>query len=302
MIGHRLVGLCLMDTGDIVEGLAHLDHALALYDPAQHRHLAVRFGHDARAAVLSLQSLALCVLGFRDAGLAATERALKEAREIGQAATLMYALNTASIAHVMCGNYADANAIIDEHMALADQTGSSFWAAWGTMQRGCVFALTGNASDGVQAITSGITAWRSTGSAKMMPSYLSFLAGAYAELGQLDNATRCIREAMTAVVTTKETWFEAEVNRIAGEIALLPPEPDSAKAEAHFERALAIAREQQAKSWELRAAMSMARVWRDQGKRQQARGLLGSVYGWFTEGFETRDLKEGKALLEELAS
>ena len=102
--------------------------------------------------------------------------------------------------------------------------------------------------------------------------------------------------------TTKESWFEAEVNRIAGEIALKSPEPDAAKAEAYFERALAVARQQQAKSWELRAAMSMARLWRDQGKRDEARDLLAPVYGWFTEGFDTLDLKEAKALLEQLAT
>ena len=107
---------------------------------------------------------------------------------------------------------------------------------------------------------------------------------------------------MTAVQTTKETWWEAEVNRDAGEIALLSPERDVAKAEAHFERALAVARQQQAKSWELRAAMSMARLWRDQGKRDEARELLAPVYGWFTEGFNTLDLKEAKALLDQLAS
>ena len=107
---------------------------------------------------------------------------------------------------------------------------------------------------------------------------------------------------MTTVETTKERWCEAEVNRIAGEIALKSPEPDTAKAQAYFERALAVARAQQAKSWELRAAMSMARLWRDQGKRDEARDLLAPVYGWFTEGFDTLDLKEAKALLDELAS
>ena len=106
---------------------------------------------------------------------------------------------------------------------------------------------------------------------------------------------------MTAIETTKERWFEAEVRRIAGEVALLSPEPDAAKAEAYFERALTVARQQQAKSWELRATMSMARLWRDQGKREEARDLLAPIYGWFT-GFDTRDLKEAKALLDELAS
>jgi predicted ATPase len=105
---------------------------------------------------------------------------------------------------------------------------------------------------------------------------------------------------MTAVETTKESWCEAEVNRVAGEIALKAPQPDAAKAEAYFERALAVARAQSAKSWELRAAMSVARLWRDQGRPQQARELLAPVYGWFTEGFDTRDLKEAKALLSDL--
>ena len=130
---------------------------------------------------------------------------------------------------------------------------------------------------------------------------LSSLANAYAELGQFDDAWRSIDEALTLIETTKERWCEAEVNRIAGEIALKSTEPDTAKAEEYFERALAVARQQQAKSWELRAAMSMARLWRDQGKRDEARDLLAPVYGWFTEGFDTLDLKEAKKLLEELA-
>ena len=133
-----------------------------------------------------------------------------------------------------------------------------------------------------------------------MPAYLSLLARTYAVLGQFDDARRCIGEAMTAVETTKERWCEADIHRIVGEIALMSPEADAAKAEAYFERALAVARAQQAKSWELRAAMSMARLWRGQGKRDAARELLAPVYGWFTEGFDTLDLKQAKALLDEL--
>jgi predicted ATPase len=106
---------------------------------------------------------------------------------------------------------------------------------------------------------------------------------------------------MTTIETNKEKWFEAEVNRFAGEVGLKSAGPDAAKAEAYFERALTVARQQHAKSFELRAAMSLTRLWRDQGKVQQARELLAPVYGWFTEGFDTRDLKEAKALLDELA-
>jgi predicted ATPase len=150
-------------------------------------------------------------------------------------------------------------------------------------------------------ITSGHTAYRSTGATAWTPSWLSYLARAYAELGQFDDAWRCIEEAITAIDATGERWFEAEVNRAAGEVALKAPEPDATKAEGYFERALMVAREQQAKSWELRAAMSLARLWREQGKVKEARELLAPVYDWFTEGFDTRDLKEAKALLAELA-
>jgi len=301
-MAHRIMGLSLLHTGDIVDGRGHLDRAITLYDPAEHRPLATRFGQDVGAATLCWKSLAFWLLGSPEAALADTEHALMVAREIGHSATLMYVLNFSAWTHIHCGNYATTNPLVDEFGALKDQTGSVFWGAWGMMQRGCLLALTGKASDAVQTITCGVTAMRSTGTTMWMPLWLSYLARANAEIGQPDDARRRIGEAMAAVETAKERWCEAEVNRIAGEIALLPPEPDVAKAEAHFERALAVAREQQAKSWELRAAMSMARLWRDQGNRDEARDLLAPVYGWFTEGFDTLDLKEAKALLDALGS
>jgi predicted ATPase len=149
-------------------------------------------------------------------------------------------------------------------------------------------------------LSSGIAAFRSTGAAVGTPWLLSYLARAHAALGQCDDAWRCAGEAMTKAEATRERCTDAEIHRTAGEIALLSPEPDAAKAETYFGRALAIARTQQAKSWELRAATSLARLRRDQGKRDEARDLLAPVYGWFTEGFDTRDLKEAKALLDEL--
>ena len=168
--------------------------------------------------------------------------------------------------------------------------------------QGCLLALTNKTSNAVQMLTSGIAEWRSTGATVLVPLFLSHLSRAYAELGQFDDAWRCVGEAMTVAETTKERWFEAEVHRIAGEIALLSPEPDAPKAEAYFVHALAVSRWRQAKSLELRAAMSMARLWSDQGKRLQAGDLLCSIYGWFTEGFDTLDLKEAKALLDALDS
>jgi class 3 adenylate cyclase/predicted ATPase len=297
--GHSMMGVSLLCTGSAAQGQAYDDQAIALYDPAEHRSVAARFGQDVRVATFSTRAWGRWILGYPEAALADSKNALDEAREIGQAATLMVALSFATITCVLCGNYAAANALVDELIALADEKGAVLWKAWGTMNQGCVSGLTGKAL--VDTITSGIAAWRSTGATVHVPLHLSNLAKAYAELGQFDDARRCIGEAMTAIETTKETLFEADIHRTAGEIALLSPEPDAAKAEACFERALAVARAQQAKSWELRAATSLARLWRDQGKRDQARDLLAPVYGWFTEGFDTRDLKQAKLLLDELA-
>ena len=297
MMGHRLMG----SSGNIAEGQAHYDQALALYDPAEHRPLATRFGQDVRVAILSNRSLPLWLLGHPEAALADAEQALKYAREISQAASLMFALFYTSLTCLLCADYAVAKALIEELVALADEKGTTFWKAGGIAFQGSLLALTGQAADAVHTITSGITAWRSTGATVFMPWWLSCLARAYAELGRYDDAWRCIGEAIAAVETTKERRWEAEANRVAGEIALTSPERDTVKAQAYFERALAVARKQQAKSWELRAAMSLARLRRDQGKVREARELLAPVYGWFTEGFGTRDLKEAKALLEELA-
>ena len=285
MMGHRIMGISLTCTGDIEEGQAHLNRSIALYNPVQHRPLATRFGQDVGVTVLSYRSWALWVLGHPRAALADADQVLKDARDFGQAATLMYGLyHTSFIPQIHCGNYIRATEEVEELVALANEKSSLFWKALGMLNRGCLLTFTGDASDAVQTITFARTAFASTGATVFAPFYLSYLASAHAKLGHFDEASQCLGEAMTAVETTKERWCEAEVNRIAGEVALMPANPDVTKAEAYFERALAVARQQQAKSWELRAAMSMARLWRDQGKPQQARELLAPVYGWFTEG------------------
>ena len=302
MVGHRLVGSSSAFTGDSVDGRAHYDQALALYDGTKHRSLATRFGQDVRVSILSFRSITLWMLGYPEAALTDVDQVVKDAREIDHAPSLMYALLITSMTHLLVGNYAAATAQTDELLAVAEEKNTPFWKAFGRTVQGCALAEAGEASDAVHQITSGIAALRSTGATWTLPSWLSYLGKSNADLRQFDDAWCCISEAIVAVEKTKERWFEAEVNRIAGEIALMGPQNDSAKAEAYFERALAVARQQQAKSWELRAAMSLARLWRDQGKPQQARELLAPVYGWFTEGFDTRDLKDAKALLEELAA
>jgi predicted ATPase len=265
------MGVSLMTTGEIAQGRAHLDRAIVLIDPAESRLLPKRgFGFDNRVARFGHRSQALWLRGCPEPALVDADQALKNARKIGQAASLMDALLRASVTYVDCGNYAVANTLHNELVGLADEKGS-FSLQRAQREQHCSYRSTYHI-------------WRGP----MRNSANSTTLGA------------CIGEALTAVQTTKETWFEAEVHRTAGEIALLSPERDATKAEAYFERALAVARQQQAKSWELRATMSMARLLRDQGKRDEARALLAPVYGWFTEGFDTLDLKEAKALLDEL--
>jgi class 3 adenylate cyclase/predicted ATPase len=302
MNGHRIVGVSLLLTGGISEGRASLDRAIMLYDPIEHPPLAARFAVDSAVSILCYRSIALWLLGYPEAALADTKRVVQHARGIGQAASLMFALHHSSLTQIQFGNYTAANADADELAVLAEEKDASLWKASGILWRGCLLTMTGKASDAIPAIITGLANLRSTGSTMWRPLILTYLARAHAELGQCDDAWRFIREAMTMVETTKERWCESEVDRVAGEILLRSPQPDLAKAEGYLDRALTVARTQQARSLELRAAMSMARYWRDRSKPQRARELLAPAYDWFTEGFETLDLKEAKALLTSLAS
>jgi class 3 adenylate cyclase/predicted ATPase len=301
MIGHQMMGVSSATTGDFAQGRAHSDQAFALYDPAVHRPLVTRFGGvEYRATILSFRSLTLWMLGYPEAALSDADKAIKDAREIGHAPTLVLGLYRVCLTEGFCGNYVAANALSDELVALGDQKDSPYWKSAGMLRQGWLLALGGKAADAVQVMTSSLTAHRPE--TVLHPFFLSSLARAHAEVGKFDDAWRSVDEALTLIKKTKERWFEAEVNRIAGEIALKSPQPDAEKAQAYFERALTIARQQQAKSWELRATMSVARLWRDQGKRREARDLLAPIYGWFTEGFDTLDLQDAKKLLDELSA
>jgi predicted ATPase len=245
--------------------------------------------------------MAQWLLGYPDSARADTEAALSDARELGQAATLMNALATASHAIFQSGDYSTSNTLFDELVVLAEEKDSLAWKPTGKALQGFVLTQLGRHAEAVETIEAALAVYRITGATVGMPYALAHLAYACAQLGRYEDAEHFIEEAMALVRTTDERWCEAELIRIAGVIAI-----SSGKAreegEEYIERALTVARQQHAKSWELRAAMSMARLWRDQGKRQEARELLAPVNGWFTEGFDTRDLKEAKALLDELAS
>jgi predicted ATPase len=249
LVAHRLMGSSFLFTGDSKEAVAHYGRVIALYDPAENRQHATRFSIDARVAALSFRAWALWLLGYPDAAFADAERGLKDAREIGHAASLMHTLANTPPTLIQCGSYEAASELLNERGLLANEKGASLWKAIAATLRGRILALTGGASDAVQMITSGLTAVRATGATLWEPENLSYLAGAYAKCGRIDEATRCIGEALTVTETSKEKWSEAESNRVAGEIALTSPPPNSAEAERYFERALSVARQQQAKSW-----------------------------------------------------
>jgi predicted ATPase len=287
MIGHRIMGHSLLFSGEIARARAHYDKGIVLYDAAEHRSLSMRFAQDTRVAILSLGSVALWLLGYPERAHTEAERALSDAREIGLAGTLLFALSITSLLHLVGRNYTVATAQVQAFCFLADEKGALLWKAFGMSAQGRLLSVINKPAETIHLISSGIKADRSTGSTLIMPTYLSYLAETYAKLGQFEDAWRSMDETISLMETTKETWLEAEVHRISGEIALMSPQPDAARAEVYFERAL-------------RAAMSKARLWRDKGRRDAARDLLAPVYGWFTEGFDTLDLKEAKALLDEL--
>ena len=302
VIAHRIAGQTFAWSGDFVRARTHYDKGLDLYDPDEHRTLGTQFGQDAAESLLSGRSWVMWMLGYPDAALGDADRAISVANKVNHAATLMHALGHAPFLLVQRGDHRKAQEISEKLFNLAAQKGSILWKSFAASNEGCVAALNDQPLRASQKITAAITDWHSTGATLLIPLWSSHLALAYAQLGEFDSAWRCIDQAMAAIATTQETWCEAEANRIGGQIALMSPEPNMTKAIAFFERALAVARQQQAKSWELRAAMSLARLWRDKGKVSEARELLAPVYGWFTEGFDTRDLREAKTLLDELAS
>jgi predicted ATPase len=302
MIADRLLGTSLLFSGDIARAKIHYDRAIGAYRPSEHRYLATKFGQDNCVAALVYRALTSWILGYPKSALEDVDRAVGYARELDNATTLMYALVHTPFTHFLCGDYAAALASSDELVTLADQKGAFFWKAYALVNQACHVALTSNCAEAIELLSSRIAAFRSTGATLFAPWYLPYLARAHSSAGNLDEALRCMGEALRSIEATGEQWCEAEAYRIAGEIVLNSATADLPQAEVYFARALSTARQQRARSWELRAATSLAGLWRGQGKRIQAHDLLAPVYGWFTEGLDTLDLRQAKMLLDALAS
>jgi predicted ATPase/class 3 adenylate cyclase len=300
-LGHASVGASLLHLGSFAEARIHFDRALAAGGDHE-REWAFHYGQSGRVVAHSYLSPDLLLLGFADQGRRHAEQSIAEAQGLSHPPSLCFAHSIVTRFYYLLGDaqrLAEYAALVAR---LADEQGLGLWQALGSIYVGWSRADNGAADEAINLIREGLTKYRAVGAGLSMPLYLSSLATIEARIGHRREAMRLIGEATAVVESGEEVWMSAELHRLAGEIALLEPDPDRAKAQTHFERALAVARDQQAKFWELRAAMSMARLWRDQDKRREASDLLAPVYSWFNEGFATADLREAKSLLDGLAS
>jgi class 3 adenylate cyclase/predicted ATPase len=301
ILGHRAAGQTLVGLGQFGAGRTHLDRAIALYSPDEHRPLAARFaGQDLAVAALSYRSWALWHLGYPDAALKDVDLGLRNAREVGLATSLLYALFHFSVVEILCGRIDLGAAFAREMVSVAEEKGASFWWGPGLILQGWTACIRGQAEGAAETITAGLRAFETTGSTVFRPMFLTALARAHANCGGIECARDFISQALAAVQKTKECWAAAEIHRTAGELSLLSADPDLEEAEHQFQQSLSIAREQNARSSELRAATNLARLWAERGKGVEARNLLAPIHGWFVEGFDTADLKEAKVLLDEL--
>jgi class 3 adenylate cyclase/predicted ATPase len=293
---HRALGTTLLFLGELTSARTYLEQGIALYDPLQHRSLALRYGADSGIVCRLYLAWTLWVLGYPDQALLNIHDTLSQARELAHSFTQAFALNHAAMIHMFRREKLVVQEQAEASMAFSTEQRVAQWLAQGTVLRGWALAAQGRGAEGIAQIRAGIVAWRATGAELIQPWNLAQLAEAYQQAGRVTEGLHVIAEALTLVEKTQERWWEGELHRLKGEL-LLAHIQDQREAEACFHHALTVARHQQAKSLELRAAMSLARQWQQQGKHIAARDLLASIYSWFSEGFDTADLQEARALL-----
>jgi predicted ATPase len=298
---HWVLGEAMFYLGEFVPAHAHLEQALAVSATSQGRYLSSLLGGATRVLALGTTAWVLWLLGYGDQALTRSHEMLTYAQELRHASSLARALFNVATLHKLRGE-ADATQGWAE-AALAIMTEQEFGQNLGnaTFTRGWALAAQGQHEEGMAQMHQGIDAQQAIGQGVTRAEYRARLAEAYGRIDQVEAGLRLLVEAL-AVVDKGDFWYEAELYRIKGELLLQQAVPDASQAEACFQQALALARRQQAKTWELRAAMSLSRLWQQQGKRAEARELLAPLYGWFTEGFDTPNLQEAKALLEDLGA
>jgi predicted ATPase len=300
LIGHHILASSLMLSGNYHAALAHAETAASLHRPDEHRDSAFHFGEDIGVSAFGQLSQTLWHCGYPDQSARAAARALAYSRQLGHAHTLSHAFWYAGMAAVFARDIATTCAYSNDCVALAGEHGFALWAAYGRILQGWADAQRGEATTGIARIRDGLAAAEATGARVLAPFCLALLAEALALTGKIEQARAVLDDALAKAATSGERGWDAEIHRLRGELTGRLAHPDPAKAEDSFHTALVIAREQGTRGYELRAATSLARLWREQGRRGDARELLAPLYGWFTEGFDTADLKDAKALLDQV--
>jgi class 3 adenylate cyclase/predicted ATPase len=316
---HRVLGTTFYGLGKFSAARGHVERGMLYYNSQQHRTSAFLYGQDSGVFSLVYAALTLWHLGYPDQALKKSQEALFLAQDLMHFHSQAIALGYNTWLHQLRREEQVAQERAEATNALCLEQGFAFWSAMGTLLRGWALALQGQGEEGITQIREGLAVWRETGAEIAVPHFLALLAEAYGKIGRTTEASSAVTEALAIIEKTGECHYEAELYRIYGELALragekakgrkgekskVAPSPDLPVApsspEACFLQAIAIAQKQQAKSLELRATMSLARLWQSQGKHTEAHQMLSEIYNWFTEGFDTKDLQEAKALLAEL--
>jgi predicted ATPase len=298
LLGHLLLGATWFSLGELVSARVALERCMDLADPAYRTVSREGLSIDPYAAMLPYLAMTLACLGYVDQARSRMNEAVSEGRRL----SLRHVL---TLAHVFqAANWLDAlthspTMHTEKLMALATEHGFPHYLGWALTYRGWELVARGQAQEGLALLTQALVRFRSIGSAIPILRLLMYLAQTYAKLGQSAEERNCLDEAWRLIEVHDERLNEADLHRISGN--LLVTSGDRSGAEQHYRQAIAVAERQSAKLFQLRASISLARLWRDQGKQVEARDLLAPIYGWFTEGFDAPDLKEAKALLDELA-
>jgi class 3 adenylate cyclase/predicted ATPase len=300
VIPHYAVGFTYFCLGELLSARRHLEEGIAHYDPAQRRHPVFWAGQDPGVACRVYAACTLWLLGYPDQALACAHDGLGLATELAHPFSDAFALVFVSVVERFRRDRQDVYDHAVAAVTLSSEQGFPSWLALGTFLRGWALTGLGQREEGMIQIRQGLAGWRALGTELFVPYFLTHLAEEYGALNRVDEGLDALKEGWEAMERTGEHWWEAEMHRLKGDLLSRQSTSDVVQATDSFRQALEVARNQQAKSLELRAATSLARLWRSQGKGQEAYDLLAPLYGWFTEGFDTADLKDAKALLEEL--
>jgi adenylate cyclase len=287
--------------GELRLAREHLEMAISLYDPERHRPLIFLYGRaDAEVRSLSYAAMTLWHLGYPDQALKRRNEALASAKRLSHTFGLAFAEFAGGVLRQLRREARAAQETAEVVIALSFEHGFTFFLAVGPGLRGWAMVQQGRNEEGIAQLHEGLAACRATGAELYRPYFLCLLAEACRETGRFDDGLSALNEALAGANELGNRHYEAEIHRLKGELLLKQNDSNAAEAQSCYERAIEIARRQSAKSFELRATMSLARLLAKQGRRDEARAMLADIYGWFTEGFDTRDLKDAKALLEDL--